>query len=46
MDFDVVACKVAMFSFMRLSGSDPHTGVEMQSTGEVACFGRNCTRLS
>ena len=24
-----------MFSFQRLSGSDPHVGVEMQSTGEA-----------
>ena len=24
-----------MFSFLRLSGSDPRVGVEMQSTGEV-----------
>jgi len=30
-----------MFSFVRLSGADPRLGVEMQSTGEVACFGRN-----
>jgi len=28
-----------MFSFTRLSGSDPVLGVEMASTGEVACFG-------
>ncbi|MFB0543883.1 MAG: carbamoyl phosphate synthase large subunit, partial [Candidatus Bathyarchaeia archaeon] len=27
------------FSFMRLEGADPVTGVEMVSTGEVACFG-------
>ena len=24
-----------MFSFLRLSGSDPRVGVEMQSTGEA-----------
>lgn len=30
-----------MFSFLRLSNSDPRVGVEMQSTGEVACFGRD-----
>jgi len=41
LDFNFIACKVAMFSFLRLSGSDPHVGVEMQSTGEVACFGRD-----
>jgi len=40
-DFEFVACKAPMFSFQRLSGSDPHVGVEMQSTGEVACFGQN-----
>ena len=37
---DYVACKVPQFSFSRLSGADPVTGVEMASTGEVACFGR------
>jgi carbamoyl-phosphate synthase large subunit len=31
--------KSPQFSFMRLSGADPVTGVEMVSTGEVACFG-------
>ncbi len=31
--------KVPQFSFVQLSGSDPLLGVEMQSTGEVACFG-------
>jgi len=41
LDFDFIACKVPMFSFLRLSGADPKTGVEMQSTGEVACFGRD-----
>ncbi|OWP07334.1 hypothetical protein B2J93_4842 [Marssonina coronariae] len=34
-----VACKVPQFSFSRLSGADPVLGVEMASTGEVACFG-------
>jgi hypothetical protein len=28
-----------MFSFTRLGGADPILGVEMASTGEVACFG-------
>ncbi|MEM0128885.1 MAG: carbamoyl-phosphate synthase (glutamine-hydrolyzing) large subunit [Thermoplasmata archaeon] len=31
--------KVPQFSFVQLHGSDPILGVEMQSTGEVACFG-------
>jgi carbamoyl-phosphate synthase (ammonia) len=34
-----VGVKVPMFSFTRLRGSDPVLGVEMASTGEVACFG-------
>lgn len=29
------------FSFSRLAGADAMLGVEMTSTGEVACFGRN-----
>ena len=33
------AVKVPKFSFDRLPGSEPITGVEMMSTGEVACFG-------
>merc|ERR1740117_1284354 len=40
-DMEFVACKVPMFSFGRLKNSDPRLGVEMQSTGEVACFGQN-----
>ena len=31
--------KAPMFSFTRLRGADPTLGVEMSSTGEVACFG-------
>ena len=31
--------KAAQFSFTRLPGADPTLGVEMASTGEVACFG-------
>ncbi|WP_420805921.1 carbamoyl-phosphate synthase large subunit [Candidatus Nitrosarchaeum limnium] len=31
--------KVPQFSFMALEGADIRLGVEMQSTGEVACFG-------
>jgi len=34
-----VAVKAPQFSFARLSGADPVLGVEMASTGEVACFG-------
>ncbi|KAK3318452.1 hypothetical protein B0H66DRAFT_557297 [Apodospora peruviana] len=34
-----VGVKVPQFSFSRLSGADPVLGVEMASTGEVACFG-------
>ena len=30
-----------MFSFTRLRGADPVTGVEMASTGEVGCIGSN-----
>jgi len=40
-DMEYVASKVSCFSFQRLKNSDPRLGVEMQSTGEVACFG-NC----
>ncbi|RWS28617.1 carbamoyl-phosphate synthase large chain-like protein, partial [Leptotrombidium deliense] len=36
-----VGVKVAQFSFSRLSGADVTLGVEMASTGEVACFGEN-----
>ncbi|XP_060593985.1 CAD protein-like isoform X2 [Ruditapes philippinarum] len=36
-----VACKVPVFSFSRLQGADVLLGVEMASTGEVACFGEN-----
>ncbi|KAK9452754.1 hypothetical protein V1511DRAFT_128373 [Dipodascopsis uninucleata] len=38
---DYVAVKVPQFSFSRLSGADPVLGVEMASTGEVACFGHS-----
>ncbi|MFO7797466.1 MAG: carbamoyl-phosphate synthase (glutamine-hydrolyzing) large subunit [Promethearchaeati archaeon] len=34
-----VSIKAPMFSFMRLDKADPILGVEMASTGEVACFG-------
>lgn len=35
------AIKVAQFSFSRLIGAYPTLGVEMASTGEVACFGQD-----
>ncbi|CAI8057001.1 CAD protein [Geodia barretti] len=34
-----VGVKVPQFSFSRLEGADVKLGVEMSSTGEVACFG-------
>lgn len=40
-DLDHVGVKAAQFSFTRLKGADPRLGVEMASTGEVACFGLN-----
>ncbi|WKX88725.1 hypothetical protein Q1695_008388 [Nippostrongylus brasiliensis] len=36
-----VGVKVPQFSFSRLSGADVMLGVEMASTGEVACFGKD-----
>lgn len=33
--------KVPQFSFMQLQGADIALGVEMQSTGEAACFGNS-----
>jgi carbamoyl-phosphate synthase large subunit len=39
LDLDYVGVKAAQFSFSRLKGADPRLGVEMASTGEVACFG-------
>jgi carbamoyl-phosphate synthase large subunit len=33
------AVKVPQFSFMQIEGAEPVVGVEMRSTGEVACFG-------
>lgn len=38
-DLDYVGVKAPQFSFTRLKGSDPILGVEMASTGEVACLG-------
>merc|ERR1719219_1711481 len=34
-----IGVKCPQFSFSRLLGADPTLGVEMASTGEVACFG-------
>ena len=34
-----LAVKVPQFSWTRLAGADPYLGVEMASTGEMACFG-------
>ena len=39
LDLDHIVVKAPQFSFSRLSGADPILGVEMSSTGEVACFG-------
>ncbi len=36
-----VSIKAPMFSFMRLDKADPILGVEMASTGEVACIGED-----
>ncbi len=40
LDLDYVGVKAPQFSFSRLKGADPVLGVEMASTGEVACFGK------
>lgn len=36
-----LATKVPQFSWTRLAGADPFLGVEMSSTGEMACFGKD-----
>ena len=41
LDIDYCCVKAPMFSFTRLRGADPTLGVEMASTGEVACFGQD-----
>ena len=38
-DLEYVGVKAPQFSFTRLQGADPALGVEMMSTGEVACLG-------
>jgi carbamoyl-phosphate synthase large subunit len=40
-ELDYVGVKAPQFSFTRLEGADPILGVEMASTGEVACIGRD-----
>jgi MGS-like domain len=39
--FSFLHYQAPIFSFTRLRGADPTLGVEMASTGEVACFGEN-----
>jgi carbamoyl-phosphate synthase large subunit len=41
LELDHVGVKNPQFSYNRLKGADPVAGVEMASTGEVACFGAN-----
>jgi len=40
-DIDYVGVKCSQFSFARLLHADPVIGVDMASTGEVACIGDN-----
>lgn len=40
-DLDYLGVKAPQFSFTRLGGADPTLGVEMASTGEVACLGED-----
>ena len=40
-DIDYVGVKCSQFSFARLLKADPILGVDMASTGEVACIGDN-----
>ena len=41
LDYPYQAVKASQFSWTRLQGADPMLGVEMASTGEVACFGKD-----
>ncbi|MDN5274340.1 MAG: carAB [Candidatus Saccharibacteria bacterium] len=41
LELDHVGVKSPQFSYNRLKGADPVAGVEMASTGEVACIGAN-----
>jgi carbamoyl-phosphate synthase large subunit len=40
-ELDYVGVKAPQFSFHRLLNADPVSGVDMASTGEVACIGEN-----
>ncbi|MDP4277998.1 MAG: carbamoyl-phosphate synthase (glutamine-hydrolyzing) large subunit [Bacteroidota bacterium] len=40
-ELDYVGIKAPQFSFTRLQKADPVLGVDMASTGEVGCIGRN-----
>jgi carbamoyl-phosphate synthase large subunit len=40
-DLDYVGIKASQFSFSRLQNADPVLGVDMASTGEVGCIGRD-----
>lgn len=40
-DIEYVCIKVPIFSFRRLPNVDPILGVEMASTGEIACYGND-----
>jgi carbamoyl-phosphate synthase large subunit len=40
-EINYVGVKAPQFSFSRLKGADPVLGVEMSSTGEVACLGED-----
>lgn len=41
LEFDYVGVKTPQFSYQRLKGASPVAHVEMASTGEVACLGRD-----
>lgn len=41
LDYKHVGVKAPQFSFSRLPGADPISGVEMASTGEVGCIGED-----
>ncbi|HET8947101.1 MAG TPA: ATP-grasp domain-containing protein [Candidatus Polarisedimenticolia bacterium] len=41
LDLDYVGVKAPQFSFSRIKGADPALRVEMASTGEVACLGKD-----
>ena len=40
-DLEYVCVKSPQFSYSRIKNADPITGVEMHSTGEAGCFGKN-----